>query len=260
MLHLIMVEGKKALTLNKLLLCLAIILLPTTFQFMYVSTGFMFYRPVEVHSEVVGGVIALLFPILFIVLYSNSYANDIRDHFITYVKPRANLSNYLFSKGIFNALLTFLAAFSMVFVSFLFIVFIEPSFQIIHYENGTGTSVGTFEIFLSHGTLTYGLIYSFWVGVNAALYSTLALVLTLIVRNSFLAMSLPFLWYFIMNFVAAILGHPEFSTVSTVFPFNIIQQPIWTIFIPFSIHLFILFLLISYVKIHFQERVIEHVS
>ncbi|MEH7383718.1 ABC transporter permease [Bacillus sp. JJ1533] len=258
--HLLSVEWKKALTLNKILLCLAIIFIPTTVQFYYVKTGYAFYRPVEVHTEIIGGVIALLFPVFFLVIYSNSYANEIKDNFITYMKSRTKLSDYLLGKGIVNAILSFIVAFAMVFVSFVFIVYIEPSLQIIHYEIGSGTSVGTFEIFLSHGTLTYGIVYSSWVALNAALYSTVAYVLTLIIKNNFLAISLPFLWYFIMNFVAGVLAHPEFSTTSTIFPFNIEQQPIWTIFVPFTAHLIILFSLIFYVKGRFQEKVYEHAS
>ena len=258
--HLVTVEWKKALTLNKILLCLGIIFTPTTIQFFYVKSVYAFFRPVELHAEVIGGVIALLFPIFFIVLYSNSYANEIKDNFIIYMKSRTKLPDYLLAKGIVNGVLSFIVAFAMVFVSFVFILYIEPSLQIIHYGNGQETSVGTFEIFLSYGTLTYGLVYSFWVGINAALYSTVAYVLTLIIKNHFLAISLPFLWYFIMNFVTGVLAHPEISTVSTVFPFNITQQPIWTIFLPFGVHIIILLSLIFYVKVHFQEKVFEHAS
>lgn len=258
--HLIAVEWKKSLTLNRILLCLGIIFIPTTVQFLYVKSGFTFYRPVEVYTEVIGGIIALLFPIFFIVLYSNSYATEVRDNFITYMKSRTRLSGYIIAKGIVNSILSFTVAFVMMFVSLVFIVYIEPSLHIIHYENGLGTSIGTFEIFLSNGILTYGLVYSIWVGLNAALYSTIAYILTLIIKNNFLAISLPFLWYFIMNFVTGILVHPEFSTVSTIFPFNIEQQPIWTIFIPFIIHLIILLSLILYMKGHFQEKVYEHAS
>ncbi|MRX72131.1 ABC transporter permease [Bacillus lacus] len=260
--QLLSVEWKKALTLNRILMCLAIIFIPTTVQFLYVKTGYQFYRPVEVHTEMIGGIIALLFPILFIIIYSNSYASEIKDNFITYMKSRTKLSNYLLAKGIVNAVLTFAVAFSMVFVSFVLIVYIEPLLNIVVYETRDirHVSVGTFEIFLSYGTLTYGLVYSFWVAVNAVLYSTASYVLTIIIKNNFLALSLPFLWYFVVNYAIAILGFPQFSMSSTAFPFNITQQPIWTIFVPFTTNIMILFSLIFYVKTHFQEKVFEHAS
>ncbi|QVY61088.1 ABC transporter permease [Cytobacillus gottheilii] len=257
--HLVAVEWKRALTFNRVLLCLAIILIPAAVQFLNVKTGYMFYRAVDVHTEVIGGVVALLFPLFFIILYAGSYASEVKDQFITYIKPRIKLADYLLAKGIVNGVLSFIVAFAMVFISFVFIVYVEPSLGMIVYENGSDGSVGTFEIFLEYGTLSYGLIYSFWVGINAALYSSAAYVLTLLMKNHFVAISLPFLWYFVMNFVTAILAHPEFSPVSTVFPFNIIQQPLWTIFVPFTIHLMILSILIYYVRNHFQEKVYEYV-
>ncbi|MFH7519035.1 hypothetical protein, partial [Pseudomonas syringae group genomosp. 7] len=90
-----------------------------------------------------------------------------------------------------------------------------------------------------NGTLTYGLVYSFWVAINAVLYSVAAYVFTLIIKNNLLALSLPFLWYFIVDFAFAILGFPQYLMSSTVFPFNIEQQPIWTIFVPFTVNVVI---------------------
>lgn len=260
--HLLKVEWKKAITLQKILLCLAVIFIPTSIQFFIVKTGYTFYRPVDVHTEVVGSVIALLFPLLFIILYANSFAAEKKDNFIAYTKIRTRLSSYIAAKGIVNAGLVFVTAFAMVLLSFLFVVYIEPSLGLIVYElrslNSSSSSVGTFEIFLQYGTLTYGVLYSTWVAINAVLYATAAYVLTLIIKNNFLALSLPFLWYFVMNFVAGILGHPEFSTTSTVFPFNITAQPIWTIFIPFAVNLLLLTVLIVYVKKTYEENIYEY--
>lgn len=262
--HLLKVEWQKAITLQRILLGLAIIFIPTSIQFFLVKTGYMFYRPVDVHTEIVGSVIALLFPLFFIILYANSFAAERKDNFIAYTKIRTSLSSYIMAKGIVNAVLVFITAFAMVFLPFLFIVYIEPSLGIIVYEssdlNSFSSSVGTFEIFLQYGSLTYGVIYSTWVAINAVLYATVAYVLTLIIKNTFLALSLPFLWYFVMNFVAGILGHPEFSTTSTVFPFNITAQPIWTIFIPFAVHLLVLTGLIVYIKKTYEETIYEYVG
>ncbi|WP_020008118.1 hypothetical protein [Salinicoccus albus] len=260
--HLLKMEWRKAITLQKILLCLAVIFIPTSFQFFIVKTGYTFYRPVDVHAEVVGNVIALLFPLLFIVLYANSFAAERKDNFIAYTKIRARLSHYIMAKGIVNAGMVFVVAFAMVFLPFVFLVFIEPSIGLIVYESRSpgsfSSSIGTLEIFLQYGSLTYGIIFSTWIAINAVLYATAAYVLTLIIKNNFLALSLPFLWYFVMNFIASILGHPEFSTTSTVFPFNITAQPIWTILIPFSVHLLFLSILIAYVNKDYKENVYEY--
>lgn len=260
--HLLRVEWNKALTFHKILLILSIIFIPTSIQFLLVRTGYSFYRPVEVHTEVVGSMIALLFPLFFIILHANSFAVERKDNFIEYTKVRTRLRDYILAKAIVNASLVFLVAFAMVFLSFAFLVYVEPSLNLINYEsrelNSSTTSIGTFEVFLQYGTLTYGIVYSLWVALNAVLYATVAFVLTLLIKNTFLALSLPFLWYFIMNFVAGVLGHPEFSTTSTIFPFNITAQPIWTILVPYLLNLTILIGLVIYLRNTYEENIYEY--
>lgn len=258
--HLIHVEWQKALTIKRLLLCLSVIFILPTVQFLSVRTGYEFYRPVDVHTRAIGSIIALLFPIFFIILYANSYATEQKENFITYTKTRIKLSSYIVAKAIVNATIVFITAFAMIFLPFIFIVYLEPSIGLVNYFSKVqgSPSVGTFETFLQYGTIAYAVIYSFWVAVNAVLYATAAYVLTLIIKNSFLALSLPFLWYFVIDFAIAILGYPQFSMTSTVFPFNIITQPIWTIFVPFTVNLLLLSILIIYTKSRFEKLVYDY--
>lgn len=93
---------------------------------------------------------------------------------------------------------------------------------------------------MAYGDLTYGLIYSLWVSVNALVYSTIAFMLLLVVDNPFIALSAPFLYYHIFNFITGVFATPWFSPLSTIFPFNIIEQPLWTVLVPFSLLLFII--------------------
>lgn len=250
------------MTLQRLLICLAVVFLLPAIQFLSVRTGYVFYRPVEVHTETIGSVIALLFPLLFIILYANSYALEQKENFITYTKTRVRLSHYLMAKGIVNATVVFGTAFLMIFLPFVFIVYIEPAIGLVSYYTQIQgvVSVGTFEPFLRYGTFVYAIVYSLWVAVNAVLYATAAYVLTLLIKNSFLALSLPFLWYFVSNFAIAVLGYPQFSMSSTVFPFNIIQQPLWTVLFPFSANLLLLTVLIIYTKTRFEKAVYDYVE
>ncbi|KPC97191.1 hypothetical protein LR69_04596 [Geobacillus sp. BCO2] len=91
----------------------------------------------------------------------------------------------------------------------------------------------TFSQFLRYGEFVYGLVYSVWVAINGVLYSTIAFMLLLNISNPFIALSLPFLFYHIFNFVTALFDIPMFSPLSTIFPFNIEQQPLWTVLVPF---------------------------
>jgi hypothetical protein len=256
-------EFEKAFSKNKTLWYLVIIFIPTTIQFLFISSGFIFYRGVEVHTGTIGGVISLLFPIFFIILYSNSFLIELKNGSLNYLKCKTEWSNYFIAKGVVNCIVTFMVAFAMIFISFVFIIYIEPSLNIIQYDSyGSGyfRSIGTFEILLSYGILFYGFVYSFWVAINAVLYSTLAYVLTLVIKRSVLAISLPFVWYFLINIVAGVLGYESFSTISTIFPFNIEEQPLWTVLVPFSFNLFILSLLILHAKSTFKENLPDKIE
>ena len=100
-------------------------------------------------------------------------------------------------------------------------------------ENPPGVS--TFDQLLVYGPFVYGFIYSLWVGINGILYATLPLILCLILDHSFVALSIPFVWYQGMSFVSAVLGISKFAPLYTVFPYSIIQQELWTVFVPFPI-------------------------
>src|SRR5699024_11685023 len=56
-----------------------------------------------------------------------------------------------------------------------------------------------------------------------------------LIKNRFVALTIPFLWWFIMNFITGILGIEAFSPVYSVFPFLITPQPFWVLCIPFLV-------------------------
>lgn len=152
---------------------------------------------------------------------------------------------------IVNAIYAFVFSFLLVIIPFIFVFYIEPLLNIIHYEpiGGNTISSSTFDQYLEFGNFTYIGIYGLWVAINGVIYSTLALLLTLCITNPFLALSLPFVWYQVMNFVTAVFGLSYFSPVSTIFPFNIVQQDIWTVFVPFgALCLFIGIIVIYLIK------------
>lgn len=249
--HLILVEFKKALNKRSMIYSLALIFLPLIVILPIINGSYVFNRAVDVHSQLLSeSPIPLLFPLLLVPLYAGSYANEKKDHYLQYVKPRTIISEYVLAKGIVNALLTCFVTFLMIFVPFLFIQYIDPIFGYIYYETqfSNPVSIGTFEIVVQKSVLFYGIVYSLWVGINGAIYMTLAYLLTICFKNKFVALSIPFLWWFVMNFVTAVLGIERFSPVFTVFPFSITAQPIWTIFIPFIVLILISTALMVYIK------------
>jgi hypothetical protein len=255
----LLVEIKRAVTLRNLLIWLAIIILVPAVRFYTIRNGYEFYEPIEVFQETVSSFIPLLFPALTIIIFLPSFLQEQRNNFIFYTRPRIPLTTYLLSKGLVNACLTGIVTFFLIFIPFLFIQYIEPSLGIIHYTPKDQNAVipnYTFSQFLLHGTFLYGFIYSLWVAVNAIVYSTIALMLLLIVNNPFVALSIPFVCYHVFNFITGVLNIPMFSPLSTIFPFNIVQQPLWTVLVPFSTLVFILIGIFTFAFLNKKEWMI----
>lgn len=237
------VELKRAYTIKNLLIWIAIIVLLPIIRFHMIKDGYQFFEPIEVFQETVSMLISLIFPALVIIIYLPSFIQEQRNNFITYSRVRIPLNTYILSKGLTNAFLTGLVTFLLIFLPFVFVLYVEPYIGIINYTTIDDNSViptVTFSQLLTYGNLTYGLVYSLWVCINGIVYSTIAFMLLLLLNNPFVAISVPFLFYHIFNFVTGIFGVAMFSPLSTIFPFNIVEQPLWTVFVPFSFLLLVL--------------------
>ncbi|MDN5725229.1 MAG: hypothetical protein L0G99_04755 [Propionibacteriales bacterium] len=90
----------------------------------------------------------------------------------------------------------------------------------------------TFSQLLVAGPWAYGTVYSLWLGLNAAVYSCLALSCCLLVRNRLLGLALPWVATFVAAFAMAVMGLAAISP-DTIFPFNLEQLPLWYPLVPF---------------------------
>lgn len=250
-------ELKRVMTVKNVFVWLTISVLLPLITFISKMNSYVFLKPIDVFYTMLDEFIPLLFPVLVIVIYLISFSHEQKNHFILVTRPRVPLNVYILSKGLINGFLTGAVIFFMVFLSFIFALYIEPHLHIIDYSTMSAMYHGesqevTFSQLLSLGSFAYGLCYSFWVSLNAIVYATIAFLLMLLIKSTFLALSTPFLFYHVFNFVAGVLGVPQFSPISTLFPFNIEQQPLWTVFLPFIVLLLILGTLF-YNAIHHQE-------
>ena len=228
----------QAFSMKRCILYLLIILGLPALQFSFIYEGYQFFLPIEVFQETISGAIPMLFPILAVLIFLPIFIAEYKDNYLTYVRTRASLKDYLLAVGIVNALLTGLILFLMTIVTFLLIHYVEPLFAFVDYwslSEKTYETSNAFSFLADIHPLLYAVIYSAWIALNGALYATLAYLLILALEQVYLAMSLPFVAYHIFNFVAGILQAPQFSPISTVFPFNITEQPLWTVFVPFTI-------------------------
>ncbi|WP_232713502.1 hypothetical protein [Bacillus xiapuensis] len=131
----LLVELKRVYTVKNLLLWLAILILIPTIRFYSIKEGYQFFDPIEVFQEMMSTIISLLFPAIVITIYLPTFLQEQRNNFIPYTRTRIPLNIYLLSKGIINACLTALVTFLLIFLTFVFVVYIEPKLGIISYSS-----------------------------------------------------------------------------------------------------------------------------
>ncbi|GCD84380.1 ABC transporter permease [Parageobacillus thermoglucosidasius] len=248
--HQVKVELMRAVTWRQCVIWAALILVLPTIQFLLIKENYVYYRQLDLFLRLNSNFVPLLFPIIMVLVYAIYFVGEQKNLFIPYVRIRIPLATYLFSKLIVNAILSFLIAFLMVFVPFIFSMYIEPGLGIVHLYPADGNPIPytTFEQLLFLGTLPYGIIYSLWVGLNGMMYATMGLLLVMILEKPFVALSIPFMYYLLGNFITQILGYEQFSPTYTIFPFSISQQPLWTVFVPFTILCIVIIILGFYLK------------
>lgn len=228
----------QAFTVKQCVLYLLIILGLPTLQFSFIYKSYQFFLPTEVFEETLSGTIPMLFPILAVLIFLPIFIAEYKDNYLTYVRTRASLKDYLLAVGFVNVMLTGFVFFLMTIVTFVLIRYVEPFFDLVNYtplSEKTHDVTNAFSFLVDIHPLLYAVLYAAWIGLNGAVYATLAYLLILSLEQVYLAISLPFVAYHIFNFVAGIMQAPQFSPISTVFPFNITEQPLWTVFVPFTV-------------------------
>lgn len=248
--HQLKSEFKRVITWQQAIIWLALILLFPIIKFIMIKDNYVFYRQLDLFLRLNSDFIPLLFPIMMTLVYAINFLGEQKNHFIQYTRVRIPISTYFFTKIISNAILAFLAAFLMAFIPFVFSMYIEPLLGIVELYPTEGNPIPytTFEQLLTLGHLPYGIIYAMWVGLNGMMYATIAILLLMILEKPFIALSIPFIYYLLLNFVTQVIGYDQFSPSHTIFPFSISQQPLWTVSIPFVVLCIATVLLSLYLK------------
>ena len=250
MLKILQNESRNLFKLNRTVKWLFLIFSFPIIKFLLIKDNYVFYRQIEVFQRTNSDFVPLLFPFIVVLVYAFYLIPEIKNGYLFFVTSRTQLKTYIQSKLIMNALISFLSAFLLIFLPFIFVMYIEPSLNIISLDQaGTNPiayllfeqlldqtiNMQLFEQLLDHGLLTYGVVYSFWVGVNGALYSTFALLLLFLGKTPLVSFSIPFIYYIVGHFITQLLGIDYLSPMLTIFPFSLELQPIWIIFIPFIV-------------------------
>jgi len=222
------------------------------------KSNYSFRDPLDFYIYSLEGVFQLIFPLVAVLVYVPLFSQEIKNRFLVYTRLRDQVRRTLLIRILANMVLTFSTFFLIIFSLFLFAFYIAPGLGIVtfHPENymldSTSVVVDsyfrvTFSQLLKYGPFIYGLTYSIWIACNAVIYSLLSFYSVILTKNRLLALSIPFLVYFIGTLVLGTLKLDRFRPAYTIFPFGYVQSPIWTAFIPLIVLVCIIVFLHLYI-------------
>jgi len=188
-----------------------------------------------VFSEFMSGgpAIYLLFPV-YVVLLSclRLYKEVPKSKRVTMRKEGYLFSRVTTATGISFAVFALSTFLLFVLAYYVWPVVGDPSVDLSVYfltpESAVTSSftASTYSQLLVFGSLTFGILYSLWVGFCAAVWTSLAMAALLTVKNRPIALLLPFLLYIGQWVVASLYGNVRASFVASVFPFGYQQTSI----------------------------------
>ena len=188
-----------------------------------------------VFSEFMSGgpAIYLLFPV-YVVLLSclRLYKEVPKSKRVTMRKEGYLFSRVTTATGISFAVFALSTFLLFVLAYYVWPVVGDPSVDLSVYfltpESAVTSSftASTYSQLLVFGSLTFGILYSLWVGFCAAVWTSLAMAALLTVKNRPIALLLPFLLYIGQWVVASLYGNVGASFVASVFPFGYQQTSI----------------------------------
>lgn len=188
-----------------------------------------------VFSELMNGgpAIYLLFPVYVVVLSCLRLYREVPGS----QRVTMRKEGYIFGRLVTAGSISFVACGLSTFVLFVLAFYIwpalgNPSVDLSVYFMTPESAItesytaSTYSQILASGSLTFGILYSLWVGFCAAVWTSLALAALLTVKNRPLALTLPFLLYVGQWAAASLLGNVRASFVASIFPFGYQQTSI----------------------------------
>ena len=114
-------ERKNILTAKRIVTWSLLILSFPLIKFLLIKDNYVFYRQIEIFQRVNSDFVPLLFPFIMILIYAVYFVPEINNGYVLLTTSRVQLKNYIQSKLITNAIISFLSGFLIVFLPFVFI-------------------------------------------------------------------------------------------------------------------------------------------
>lgn len=173
----------------------------------------------------------LAFPLVTTLLYGLYFSAELTAGGWLYRQLRIGRRRYI-SRHFFRAgALGFMAAVLMVLCVGVVTLWITPSNNLIQYFPSSGglppAQRFTFSQLLEISDVVFLIFYSLWVGFHAALYGICSVIAQIHIGNRLVALALPAIVEFLVDYVLAVLGLENWGMIPAAFPFNLRQGSIF---------------------------------
>ena len=174
--------------------------------------------------------VPLAFPLLATLLYGLYFSQELSAGAWLPLQLRRGRRGYLLRHLGRAAALGFVVGAVMIAIVGVLTLWATPKFGWVTYFPDPGARVPverfTFAQLLPLGDAAFLSSYAAWVGVHAALYGMLGVLALVNVSNRLLALALPAVGQFLIDFLLAVLGLARWGMIAAVFPFNLRQIPL----------------------------------
>lgn len=176
------------------------------------STNTAIYYPIETWLEA-QDIYALFYPLLCTVPFCWELRMELQGGFLKFVSNRMSPTRYLGYRYISSLLfVSCVIFFSSFFCAFLAQYVISPRYPITEPSH-----IGMYlwgDVLVS-SPMMFAFISSLWRAILAGLYFTFGFILVLLSKNSFVALTGPFIYSILENYFTSIIGLPAYSIVTS---------------------------------------------
>jgi hypothetical protein len=198
--------------------------------------GSVFRNNLGIFDQLMISPIMLTLPLIAVLLGCLPLYEAVGHRFASNSRNRIDMREYVALKLIGAIVPSFVTFFAHSFLGFVIAFYVWPLLGNPAIDPGVygfsaaeaardGLTNSSYSSLLAAGPLTYGLLYSLWLGVGAATYAGLGVAALVVVPNRLFALALPFLIYFGETVLAALAGSPQAGVMYSLVPFGLQQTP-----------------------------------
>ena len=212
------------------LVVLVTLLCPVVYG-IFLAPEYALVDPFDHFELAMSNLLPLLFPLLPALVYGPIFAAELSSGYWMPAQARQGRRAYVRQHVVRAAALTGLLYVVVILVWGVVTMLITPALGLIDYQPQPiypdPQERSTWTQLMAFGEPTFFVSYGLWVGLHAALYGALSVLLLIHISNRILALAAPAVGVFLINFILGNLNLGSWGPLPAVFTGNLTQGPLW---------------------------------